>query len=158
VAQALREFDDARNNYLQALQIKIEFHDRYAQACTYHHLGMVAEELREFDDARNNYLQALQINIEFNDRYAQASTYYQLGKLAEEIGELEEAKANYLLDLQITAEFNDEYGLEISLRNLARFYQTTQDPDLNQTVAQLFDETIEQVQEYFGRVNGENEA
>jgi hypothetical protein len=25
-------------------------------------------------------------------------------------------------------------------------------------VAQLFDETIEQVQEYFGRVNGENEA
>ena len=38
-----------------------------------------------------------------------------------------EAKAFYFEDLEITVELNNEHGLEISLRNLARFYQHTQD-------------------------------
>ncbi len=80
VALELREFEQARNDYQQALQIKIEFNDRYSQASTYHQLGMVAQELREFEQARNDYQQALQIKIEFNDRYSQASTYHQLGR------------------------------------------------------------------------------
>lgn len=113
--------------------------------------------MQEYEDARNNYKQALQI-FEFNDRYSQTSTYYQLGTVAEATGELEEAKANYLLDLQITAEFNDEHGLEISLRNLARFYQTTQDPDLIHTVAQVCNATVEQVQDYFRQVNSNSDA
>ncbi|MBD2614558.1 tetratricopeptide repeat protein [Nostoc punctiforme FACHB-252] len=147
VAQQLREYHQARDYYQQALEIKIEFGDRYSCAGTYHQLGRVAEELRQYDQARDYYQQALEIFIEFGDRYSCARTYFQLGKVAEELGELEEAKANYLQDLVITTEFNDEHGLGISLRNLARFYQTTQDEDLLREVAKIFGTTVEELKE-----------
>ncbi|MCG6136279.1 MAG: tetratricopeptide repeat protein [Nostoc sp. LLA-1] len=155
VAQELREYDQARHYYLQALEICIEFgasealpsEARYESAGTYHQLGSVAQELREYDQAQHYYLQALEIFIEFGAKYECASTYYQLGKVSEELGELEEAKANYLQDLVITTEFNDEYGLGISLRNLARFYQTIQDEDLLNEVAKIFKTTVEELKE-----------
>ncbi|MDZ8025952.1 MAG: tetratricopeptide repeat protein [Nostoc sp. DedQUE11] len=147
VAQELRQYDQARDYYQQALEINIEFGDRYSCARTYHQLGRVAQELRQYDQARDYYQQALEINIEFGDRYSCARTYFQLGKVAEELGELEEAKANYLQDLVITTEFNDEHGLGISLRNLARFYQTTQDEDLLREVAKIFGTTVEELKE-----------
>jgi tetratricopeptide (TPR) repeat protein len=127
--------------------INIEFGDRYSSARTYHQLGYVAQELREYDQARDYYQQALEIYIEFGDRYSCARTYYQLGKVAEELGELEEAKANYLQDLVITTEFNDEHGLGVLLRNLAGFYQTTQDEDLLREVAKIFKTTVEELKE-----------
>ncbi|YAF97134.1 MAG: tetratricopeptide repeat protein [Nodularia sp. CChRGM 3473] len=155
VAEELREYEQARVYYQQALEIKIEFGDRYSCASTYHQLGRVAEELREYEQARVYYQQALEIKIEFGvsetlpseARYSSASTYYQLGKVAEELGELEEAKANYLKNLVITTEFNDKHGLAISLRNLARFYQTTQDEDLLREVAKIFGTTVEELKE-----------
>ncbi|WP_375468715.1 tetratricopeptide repeat protein [uncultured Nostoc sp.] len=119
----------------------------YSSTRIYHHLGIVAQHLREYDQVRDYYQQALEIKIEFGDRYSCASTYYQLGKVAEELGELEEAKANYLQDLVITTKFNDEHGLGISLRNLARFYQTTQDEDLLREVAKIFQTTVEELKE-----------
>ncbi|MEI6430379.1 MAG: CHAT domain-containing protein, partial [Pseudanabaena sp. ELA607] len=51
VSQELREYGEARQNYQQALAIKIEFGDRYSQASTYHQLGIVAQELREYGEA-----------------------------------------------------------------------------------------------------------
>ncbi|MFN6485624.1 tetratricopeptide repeat protein [Nostoc sp. DedQUE02] len=147
VAQDLREYHQARDYYQQALEINIAFGDRYSCARTYHQLGIVAQELREYHQALDYYQQALEIKIEFGDRYSCASTYYHLGKVAEELGELEEAKANYLQDLVITTEFNDEHGLGISLRNLARFYQTTQDEDLLREVAKIFKTTVEALKE-----------
>jgi tetratricopeptide (TPR) repeat protein len=70
VAQEQREFEEARKNYNKALEIFIEFNDRYSQAKTYHQLGMVAEEQWEFEEARKNYNKALEIFIEFDDRYS----------------------------------------------------------------------------------------
>ncbi len=131
VAQQLREWEEARRNYQQALAILVEYSDRYSQASTYHQLGRVAQALREWEEARRNYQQALAIKIEYSDRYNQASTYHNLGMLAEELGELEEAKANYLQALQIWAEFNDEYSVgTFSLPQLAHFYQTTHDESI----------------------------
>jgi tetratricopeptide (TPR) repeat protein len=76
VAQELREFEQARVYYQQALDIFIEFCDRYSQASSYHQLGRVAQELREFEQAKAYYQQALDIFIEFCDRYSQARTYH----------------------------------------------------------------------------------
>ncbi|MCC5640220.1 tetratricopeptide repeat protein [Nostoc sp. CHAB 5844] len=153
IAQDLREFEQARRNYQQALNINIEYDDRYACSKTYHQLGILAQELREFEQARRNYQQALDINIEYGDRYSCSGTYFQLGKLAEELGELESAKANYLQALQITAEFNDEDGLGISLRNLARFYQVTQDESLLTAVSEIFGMSVEEVRQSFDSGN-----
>jgi tetratricopeptide (TPR) repeat protein len=64
VAQGLREFDQARNDYQQALQIDIEFDDRYSQASTYSQLGLLAETLDEPEEAIANHLQDLTISME----------------------------------------------------------------------------------------------
>jgi tetratricopeptide (TPR) repeat protein len=110
VAEELREWDDARHNYHQALSICVEFDDRYSQASTYHNLGIVAQELREWDDARHNYHQALAIKVEFGDRYSQASTHHQLGRVAEELREWDDARHSYHQALAIFVEFGDRYS------------------------------------------------
>ena len=69
VAEELREWEEARRNYREALEIFIQCGDRLSQAKTYHNLGVVAEELEEFSEAKANYLQGLQNFAEFNDTY-----------------------------------------------------------------------------------------
>ncbi|MFN7761443.1 MAG: tetratricopeptide repeat protein [Pseudanabaena sp.] len=110
VAQELREYGEARQNYQQALAIKIEFGDRYSQARTYQQLGSVAQELREYGEALQNYQQALAIKIEFGDRYSQANTYHQLGIVAQKLREYGEARQNYQQAIAIFIEFGDLYS------------------------------------------------
>jgi tetratricopeptide (TPR) repeat protein len=149
VALELHDHEQARSHYEQALHIWIEFNDRYNQVRMYSQLGRLAEELGDYPQAQHNYEQALQIWIEFDDRYNQAATYDCLGAIAEVMGDLETAKTNYLLALQISIQLNNQQGLEVSLQNLVRFYQTTQDPSVLHAVAQLFKTPIEQVQDFF---------
>ncbi len=109
IAQRQRQWEQAERHFKQALQIDIEFNDRYSQARTYHHLGMVAQEQRQWEQAEAYYQQALQIYIEFNDRYEQAGTYHQLGTVAQAQRQWEQAEAYYQQALQIYIEFNDRY-------------------------------------------------
>ena len=51
VAQEQRKWEQAEAYYQQALQISIEYQDRYAQAGTYHQLGTVAQEQRKWEQA-----------------------------------------------------------------------------------------------------------
>ena len=53
VAQGQRQWFQAETYYQQALQIYVEFQDRYEQAGTYHQLGRVAEEQRQWETSRN---------------------------------------------------------------------------------------------------------
>ncbi len=110
VAQDLRQYDQARDYYQQALEIKIEFGDRYSCASTYHQLGNVAQELRQYDQARDYYQQALEIKIEFGDRYSCASTYHQLGNVAQELRQYDQARDYYQQALEIKIEFGDRYS------------------------------------------------
>ncbi|MFM6438274.1 MAG: tetratricopeptide repeat protein, partial [Microcystis panniformis] len=70
LAEQLREWEQARSYYQQAIEIKIEYGDRYEQAGTLHQLGGVAEGVGELSQAKSYYLQALQIWAEFKDSYA----------------------------------------------------------------------------------------
>jgi tetratricopeptide (TPR) repeat protein len=79
VAQELREFEEARRNYQLALQIKIEFNDRYSQASTYSQLGLLAEILEEYEEAGKNHLQDLTISAEYRD---ERRLQFALGNLA----------------------------------------------------------------------------
>ncbi|MBE9208472.1 tetratricopeptide repeat protein [Nostoc sp. LEGE 06077] len=152
VAQQLRDYEQARHNYQLALNVFLEYGDRYECGRTYHILGNLTEELSDYEQARHNYQLALDIFIEFKDRYSCASTYFHLGRVAEELRELESAKANYLQDLQIMAEFNDEHGLEISLGNLARFYQVTKDESLLAAVSEILGMSVEEVRQGFDQI------
>nr|MDJ0601267.1 tetratricopeptide repeat protein [Crocosphaera sp.] len=129
VAQELREWDEARNYYQQALSIKIEYGDRYSQASTYHHLGMVAEELREWDEARNYYQQALSIKIEYGDRYSQASTYHNLGMVAHKLREWDEARNYYQQALSIKIEYGDRFSQASTYHHLGYIAQELREWD-----------------------------
>jgi tetratricopeptide (TPR) repeat protein len=146
VAAELREWEQARSYYQQALEIKIEYGARYEQAGTLHQLGMVAQELREWEQARSYYQQALEIFIEYGDRFSQASTLHQLGRVAEGVGELSQAKSYYLQALQILAEFNDNYTIQtFSLPHLVALYQQTQDEEIFVAVADILGVGVEEV-------------
>jgi tetratricopeptide (TPR) repeat protein len=146
VAQQLREWEQARSYYRQALEIFIEYGARYEQASTLHQLGRVAQELREWEQARSYYRQALEIFIEYGDRYEQACTLHQLGRVAQEVGELSQAKSYYLQALQIWAEFNDNYTIQtFSLPRLVALYQQTQDEEIFVAVADILGVGVEEV-------------
>ena len=110
VAEELRQWEQAKSYYQQALDIKIEYGDRYSQASTYHQLGSVAQQLRQWEQAKSYYQQALDIKIEYGDRYSQASTYHQLGSVAEELRQWEQAKSYYQQALDILIEYGDRYS------------------------------------------------
>ena len=118
VAQGQRQWQQAEQHYQQALDIKIEFNDRYEQARTYHQLGRVAQEQRQWQQAEQHYQQALDIKIEFNDRYSQASTYHQLGRVAQEQRQWQQAEQHYQQALDIYIEFNDRYSQAGTYHNL----------------------------------------
>jgi tetratricopeptide (TPR) repeat protein len=111
VAQEMREFDEARRNYQQALEIFDEIGDRYAPAHVYHSLGRTAQELGEFEEARSNYRKANQIFKEFDDLYNQArSFHYSKGLYPPEEREWELAIENYQQALKKFEEFGDRYN------------------------------------------------
>ena len=69
VAQDLREYEQARNDYQQALEIQIEYNDRYSESITYSQLGSLAESMDEISEAIAYHLKALEIRIALNDQY-----------------------------------------------------------------------------------------
>ncbi|ELS04632.1 hypothetical protein Xen7305DRAFT_00043680, partial [Xenococcus sp. PCC 7305] len=77
----LRQYQQANDYYLQALDIYIEFGDRYSSASTYGQLGMLAEELSEFEQAKSYYLQALAIFVEFEDQQSSGLVISKLASL-----------------------------------------------------------------------------
>ena len=123
VAQDLREYQQARDYYQQALSLYIEFGDRYEQANTLHQLGMVAQDLREYQQARDYYQQALSLYIEFGDRYEQANTLHQLGMVAQDLREYQQARDYYQQALSLYIEFGDRYEQANTLHQLGMVAQ-----------------------------------
>ncbi|AKV69908.1 tetratricopeptide repeat protein [Microcystis panniformis] len=118
VAQELREWEQARSYYQQAIEICIEYGDRYSQASTLHQLGIVAQELREWEQARSYYQQAIEICIEYGDRFSQASTLHNLGAVAAELREWEQARSYYQQAIEICIEYGDRYSQASTLHQL----------------------------------------
>jgi tetratricopeptide (TPR) repeat protein len=81
VAQAQRQWPQAEGYYQQALQIKIDFNDRYSQASTYGQLGLLGEAQEQYDDANEYLLKALAIFVEFGDEYSQGTALRSLVRL-----------------------------------------------------------------------------
>jgi tetratricopeptide (TPR) repeat protein len=105
LAEELREYPEAKQNYHTALKFKLE--SSYEQASTYAQLGNLALLEGEYGEARQYYQQALDIFVEYNELYSQASIYHQLGMLAEELHKYDEAEQNYQQALLIFIEYDD---------------------------------------------------
>lgn len=87
VAEEQRQWEQAENYYKQALQIKIDFNDRFSQASTYRQLGIVAQQQRQWEQARQYLLETLKISAEFSDQHVLSITLRTLARLWEDSGD-----------------------------------------------------------------------
>jgi len=149
VAEELREYEQAKHYYQQALDIYIAFSDRFSQADTLHQLGRVAQELREYEQAKHYYQQALDIYIEFSDRYSQADTLHQLGRVAQELREYEQAKHYYQQALDIKIEFSDRYSQASTYGQLGLLAEAQEDyPEAKANFEKALEIFVEYKDEY----------
>ncbi len=123
LAQQLREWEQARSYYQQAIEIFIEYGARFSQASTLHNLGMVAQELREWEQARSYYQQAIEIKIEYGARFSQASTLHQLGIVAQELREWEQARSYFQQAIEIFIEYGARFSQASTLHQLGMVAQ-----------------------------------
>jgi tetratricopeptide (TPR) repeat protein len=82
VAQGLREYDQARKDYQQALQICIEFGDGHGQARVYFCIASLAEAEGNPSEARANFQQALERYIEYRDDHWADETKRRIERLS----------------------------------------------------------------------------
>jgi tetratricopeptide (TPR) repeat protein len=109
VAVERRQWEQAEQYYQQALQLNIEFNNRYNQASYYLNLGNVARQQRQWQQAEAHYQQALQIYIKDNKRYELAKIFGGLGNVANDQEQWHLADTHYQQALQIYIEYNDRY-------------------------------------------------
>ena len=88
VAAEQRQWEQAEQYYQHALQIYIEFNDRYSQASIYHQLGVLAQEQRQFEQARNYFLHALEIFVAAEDDYSRSIVLHSLARLWQASGDV----------------------------------------------------------------------
>ena len=123
VAEEQRQWAQAEQHYRKALEIFIEFKNRYEQAGTYAQLGIVAQKQREWGQAEQHYQKALEIFIELKDRYEQAKAYHQLGMVAQQQREWAQAEQHYRKALKVFIEFKDRYEQAGTYHQLGRVAQ-----------------------------------
>jgi tetratricopeptide (TPR) repeat protein len=119
VAQEQLQWAQAEHYYHQAMDIYIEFDDRYEQASTYHQLGRVAEEQQQWVQARDHFIFALQIGVDFKDEY-------RIGTRTESLARLHRASGDASV-LAATAQVLGVSAAEVA----ALFAQTTADSERN---------------------------
>ena len=81
VAQEQRQWEQAEQYYQQALQICIEYNDRYELAKIYYQLGTVAEQQQQWEQACDYSLRSLEIVITYDDPYHQRMVLKSLARL-----------------------------------------------------------------------------
>ncbi len=81
VVQEQRQWEQAEQYYQQALQIKIEYNDRYAQASTYGQLGILEQQRKQWSKASDYLLSALEIFVAFEDDHYIGGTVSNLARL-----------------------------------------------------------------------------
>jgi len=149
----VKQYIEAEQSYQKALKLlenlaDIDEKQRGSMAASvYHQLGRVAEEQRQWPAAEQYYQKALAIYIEFKEKYSQAGTYHQLGIVAQE--QWQQAQEYLLKALNLFAEFNDSHNVDITVRNLARLHQATNDDALTAAVAKVLEISVEEVLKMF---------
>ncbi|PZU98418.1 MAG: Tfp pilus assembly protein PilF [Pseudanabaena sp.] len=118
ISQDLKEYVEAQQYYHQALVIKIEIEDRYAQSITHDQLGRVKLALGQYVESRQHLQEALAIYREYHDIRSQARVYHNLGSLEQGLKKYDEAYKNYQQALDIKIQYNDPCSQILTINNL----------------------------------------
>ena len=108
ISRNQKDYIAARDYYLKALDVYVQFSDLYRQGQVYQNLGVVSKEQKDYPAARDYYLKALNIFMQFSDLHKQGEVYQNLGVVSKEQKDYPAAAREYYLKaLDIYVQFND---------------------------------------------------
>ena len=107
VAEEQQKLEEAEQYFQMALQINIEFNNRYSQATAFHQLGLVARKQNNLEVAKNYYQKAIQVFSDLNDDYTKSQSIHALGSVYLLQKNYSEAENCYQTALEIYKYFND---------------------------------------------------
>ena len=110
VLEKLEKFDEAQNNYRQAILLE----QNYTEA--YYNLANLLNKLGRFDEAEINYIQAIKLKPNF------AEAFNNLANLLKELHRFDEAEINYIQAIKLKPNFAEAFNnLANLLKELHRF-------------------------------------
>ena len=113
VLEKLEKFDEAQNNYRQAILLE----QNYTEA--YYNLANLLNKLGRFDEAEINYIQAIKLKPNF------AEAFNNLANLLKELRRFDEAEINYIQAIKFKPNFAEAfYNLANLLKELGRFNES----------------------------------
>ena len=113
VLEKLEKFDEAQNNYRQAILLE----KNYTEA--YYNLANLLNKLSRFDEAEINYIQAIKLKPNF------AKAFNNLANLLKELRRFDEAEINYIQAIKFKPNFAEAfYNLANLLKELGRFNES----------------------------------
>ncbi len=115
---SLGEWDIARTQFEESLEIAQRLGNQYIIAARLHALGVLAQKRGQLEEAEQWYRQSLAIKERLGKPQGQATTLHQLGSIAQERGQLEEAEQWYRQSLAIKEHLSDEHGRAGTLHQL----------------------------------------
>ena len=113
VLEKLEKFDEAQNNYRQAILLE----QNYTEA--YYNLANLLNKLGRFDEAEINYIQAIKLRPNF------AEAFNNLANLLKELRRFDEAEINYIQAIKLRPNFAEAFNnLGNLLKELRRFNES----------------------------------
>ncbi|NEA31546.1 tetratricopeptide repeat protein [Streptomyces sp. SID13031] len=116
----LGRYDEACEEYEQALRIRQEIHDQAGASATLSNLGLVHERLGSYDSAASLFSAAQAISRELGDRYGNARSVNNLGTMHLRTGKPSVAVRSYREALTEFTDLGDRYGRGVALDNLGQ--------------------------------------
>lgn len=124
VYESMKEYQQALEYYLKALEIQQPHRDLSGEARTLKSMGVANESLGQYTQALDYYEQALTIAKDILDIEVEASLLYRIGGYyIEQIGRYDLALDYFLQELPIREQLNDQRGRELALANLGFVYE-----------------------------------
>ena len=104
------EYERARGEFLEVLELYRELGDRAGEAAARHGLAGIDLERGEYERARGEFLEVLELRRELGDRAGEAATRHQLASIDFKQGEYERARGEFLEVLELRRELGDRAG------------------------------------------------
>lgn len=116
------EFEQARKNYLKALNYSTEINDRNGILLSIFNLGVVSVYLGDYTAANTNFFKALKLSDELGDKKSIGDCYAGIANVYGRQGNSKLELSYHLKALHLKEETNDNYGIAASYINIGNVY------------------------------------
>jgi tetratricopeptide (TPR) repeat protein len=134
------KFEEARDYFQKALDIRSKTGMRQGIAASYNNLGLIAATVGDYQAALDYHNNSLKIKREIGDRYGMGTSLTNLGIAAMNANNYEQAEAYYRQALALSREIGDRLGEADNLNNIGLILRR-KNGDLNEAKTVLMQAT-----------------